>query len=299
VTVSWKVFWSALAIAVLSAVASGVGLFWQAGVGTLAFTTPRGQTVDLCGKGIYRLDTVFSAAGYRGTDAVVLFLAVPVLIVLALLYRRGSLRNGLLLVSIVSFFLYVYASMALGAAYNGLFLVYVAIFSLSFLVLIKAFRSADFSSFGPRTIERLPRRFPALLLFASGLVTAIVWLSPVLSSLASGKTPDRLDSYTTLTTYAIDLAIITPATFVGGWMILKRRALGYLIAFALFGIIAMLVPVIIASTISQVRVGVPLAPGEIVGPVAGFTTLGLLSLWATVSILAKLRAPMRKLIAAI
>jgi hypothetical protein len=296
VKVSGKVFWSALAIAVLSAFASGIGLFWRTAGNTLAFTTARGQTVDLYGQGIYRLDTVFWAAGYKGTDAVVLFLAAPVLVVLALLYRRGSLRIGLLLISIVSFFLYVYASMALGSAYNGLFLIYVVIFSLSLFVLIKVFRLAETAWLERESIARLilarrTRRFPASLLFASGLVTAFVWLSPVVGSMASGQTPDRLDSYTTLMTYVLDLAVIVPAAFVAGCMILKRYPIGYLTAFAIFGIIVMLAPGTTASTISQAMSGVSLTAGEMAGPVAGFVVLGILSLWAMVSILRGLQVP--------
>jgi hypothetical protein len=44
------------------------------------------------------------------------------------LYRRGSLRGRLLLIGILTYFLYVYASIAFGAAYNALFLVYVGLF---------------------------------------------------------------------------------------------------------------------------------------------------------------------------
>jgi hypothetical protein len=291
VRVSGKVFWSALAIAMLSAFASGIGLFWKSAGGTLAFTSARGQTVALYGQGIYRLDTVFSAAGYKGTDAVVLFLAAPILVVLSLLYRSGSLRIGLLLISILSFFLYVYASMALGSAYNSLFLIYVVIFSLSLFVLIKAFRLAEIAWLERESIVSPTRRFPASLLFASGLVTAFVWLSPLVGAMASGQTPDRLDSYTTLMTYVLDLAVIVPASFAAGWMILKRYPLGYLMAFALFGIIVMLAPGITASTISQARSGVYLTAGEMAGPVAGFIVLGILSLWAMVSILRGLQVP--------
>jgi hypothetical protein len=134
----------------------------------------------------------------------------------------------------------------------------------------------------------LPRRFPSFLLFACGALTAFVWLSPIISSLASGEPPDRLDSYTTLMTYALDLAIITPSTFIAGYLILRRFAFGYLMAFALFGIIIMLAPGIFASTVSQVRAEVEFTAGEMVGPVAGFVVLGWMAFWATAEILRRL-----------
>ena len=280
-----KIVWLSLATAVLAAIASGAGLFWQTSGIDYLFPTLRGQNAQIYGQGLYQYDTIFSAGGYKGTDVVVLFLGVPVLVILALLYRRGSFKAGLLLTSILAFFLYVYASMALGAAYNPLFIVYVAAFSMSFFALVLVFSTISLEQLPREVIERLPRRFPAYLLFASGLVTLIVWLNPIFASLISGTTPDRLDSYTTLMTYALDLAIITPATFASGTMILKRVSMGYMSAFALFGIIIMLAPGIAASTISQIRAGVSFTPGEVVGPVAGFVVLGLLAAWALFRIL--------------
>jgi hypothetical protein len=280
-----RIVWLSLVVAAFAAFASIAGLFWRNAGIDVVFSTARGQDAHLYGQGLYRYDTIFSAGGYRGTDAVVLFLGVPILIVLSIMYRKGSTRVGLLLTSIVAFFLYVYTSMALGAAYNSLFLVYTAIFSFSFFVLVLLFRSIKLNALPPDQIERLPRRFPAFLLFASGLVTLFAWLSPIVSAIASGGTPDRLDTYTTLMTYALDLAIIAPATFVSGSMIQRRIAFGYVIAFALFGIIVMLAPGIAASTFSQIQLGVVFTPGEMVGPIAGFVTLGLLSAWVMIRIL--------------
>ncbi len=280
-----KIVWLSLSTAVLAATASGAGLFWHTSGIDYLFPTLRGQNAQIYGQGLYQYDTIFAAGGYKGTDAIVLFLGVPVLVILSLLYRRGSFKAGLLLTSILAFFLYVYASMALGAAYNPLFIVYVAAFSMSFFSLVLVFRTLGLVQVPRDVIERLPRRFPAYLLFACGLVTLIVWLSPIFASLFSGATPDRLDSYTTLMTYALDLAIITPATFASGSMILKRMSMGYMSAFALFGIIIMLAPSIAASTVSQIRVGVSFTPGEVIGPVAGFVILGLLAAWALFRIL--------------
>jgi len=55
----------------------------------------------------------------------------------------------------------------------------------------------------------------------------------------------------------------------------RRPSLGYPMAFALSGVIVILVPSIIRSTISHLAVRVILSTGEVVGPVAGLVTLGL------------------------
>jgi hypothetical protein len=272
-------------IGALAIVAAGAGLVWQDGGGPVSFTTPRGETVTLYGQGLYRYDSLFTAAGFKGQDAVTLFLGVPLLVVSTVLYWRGPLRGGLLLTGVLGFFLYVYLSMAFGAAYNSLFLVYVALFSASFFPLVLLMNSIDLQALPAQVLARLPRRGPAIFMFAGGLVTLFVWLSPLVSAVIEGRPPDLLGHYTTPVTYAVDLAVITPATIVSGALILRRKPVGYLIAFPLLGLIVMLLPVIVLMTIFQVRAGVAFTPGQIVGPIAGFAVLGLFAMWVVVAIL--------------
>ena len=78
------------------------------------------------GAGIYRYDSLFSGAGNRGTDIVTLVIALPLLALSVLGYRRGSLRWQLVLTGALAYFLYVSASVAVGAAFNPAFLVYVS-----------------------------------------------------------------------------------------------------------------------------------------------------------------------------
>jgi len=94
-----------------------------------------------------------------------------------------------------------------------------------------------------------------------------------------------LDSYTTPVTYALDLAIITPATIVCGILILQGAATGYLVSMPLFTIIILLAPQIVLSMLFQRSAGVPFTTGEMIGPIAGFVLLGLIAIWLLVSLL--------------
>jgi hypothetical protein len=282
---SRSVIWLSSLVAVLALLSTIVGLFSQGGPGEFAFRTVRGETVQMYGHGIYRYDTLFQAAINRGTDAVTLVLGIPLLVVSVLLNRGGSLRGRLLLTSALASFLYVYTNVALSTAYNNLFLVYVALFAASLFALALAVRSIDLQMLASRFSPHLPRRAPAIFMFAAGVVTAIIWLSDVLPMLLQGQPPKHLDSYTTMVTYVLDLVIIIPASILAGFLLLRRSPLGYLIAFALLGIIVLLAPAIVAQTVSQLVVGVSLTPGEILGPVVGFVILGLVAIWLEVSLL--------------
>lgn len=274
-----------LFVALLAFIAAAAGLFTRGGDGPFTFTTLRGQTVQILGEGLYRYDTVFNGAGFQGQDLTTLLLGAPLLLVSLALYRRGSLRGGLLLLGALGYVLYVYASMALNAAYNPLFLLYVLLFSAGLYTFVLHFTAFDLSPL----VARLPRRGPALFMFASGLITAVVWAGPLVAALFSGRPPADLGSYSTFVTYALDLAIITPATLIAGMLILRRRQLGYLMALSMLVLEAMLAPMMAAQTVFQLRAGVEYTPAMIAGPLMGFGILALLAIWVLAAILRAIR----------
>jgi hypothetical protein len=266
-------------VALLALIAAAAGIFWPNGGAPYEFSTLRGTTVQIYGQGLYAYDTIFSAPGFRGQDMVMLALGVPLLVISILLYGRGSVAGKLLLMGSLGYVLYVYASMSLAAAYNILFLLYVAIFSASFFAFVMAFSAFDPQPLADRFLTRLPRRAIAIYMVACGLLTTVVWLEPILTGLSLNQPPRLLDSYTTLVTYALDLAIITPGCFLSGWLILRRSPLGYWIAFPLLVLIIMLLPTIVLNTVLQNAAGVVFTPAEVIGPISGFVVLGLLAVW--------------------
>src|SRR5918912_442851 len=105
-------------VVVLAAVAAAVGLFSTGGPGASAVTSLRRQVTDLYGVGLYRFDSVLIGVGNRGTDAVTLFLEVPALLLALRAYRRRSVRGSVVLIGVLGWMLYSYASMALYTAFN-------------------------------------------------------------------------------------------------------------------------------------------------------------------------------------
>jgi hypothetical protein len=278
-------------VAALAAISAGAGLFWRDGGAPFTVTTTRGGSVTLFGDGVYRYDTLFGGAANRGTDAVTLGIGIPLLVLAIVLYWRGSLRGSLFLIGVLGYFLYISASVALGAAFNPLFLVSIALFSASLFAFVGAFASIDLAAFGRRFSATMPRRGPGWFMVASGLVTAIVWLLPLSGALLAGQPPRLLGHYTTSVTDVLDLGIITPAAFLAGALILRGRPLGYAIACSLLVLEAMLAPMIVAQTISQLSAGITFGPGEMIGPMGGFLTIAVAAIWALIAILRNVEAP--------
>jgi hypothetical protein len=175
--------------------------------------------------------------------------------------------------------------MALAAAYNALFLVYVALFSASLFAFVLAFTRIDMQAVAAPFSTRLPQRGIAIFMFACGVLTFVVWLEPLISAFVQGTPPKHLDASTTRVTDALDLGIIVPSTVLAGSLLLRRNLQGYRIAFPLLVLIVMLLPGISLSTVNQVAAGVAFTPGEIVGPISGFLVLGLIAVGIIVVIL--------------
>ena len=148
--------WLIPLIALLAIFAAGIGLFYQDGGSAYTFTTLRGQAVQIYGRGLYRYDTIMTAAGFKGVDVVTLVVGLPLLLVSYVFYRRGSTRGGLLLASTLTYFLYIGASMTFSAAFNSLFLVYVALFSAGLFAFVTALSMFDMGSLAERLSNRLP-----------------------------------------------------------------------------------------------------------------------------------------------
>jgi hypothetical protein len=270
-------------VAVFAAVYSGIGLFSSGGPGPFEFTTLRGQTVEIYGQGINQNDAAFRAPIFRGTDAVVLFVCVPVLLIALAWYRRGSLRGGLLLTSMLAFFLYNSASMAFGAAYNNILLVYITSFSLSFFALILAFLGIDLETLRARTSPRLPRVWIAVFLFFAGL-SLLVWLMDILVALGSNSVPATLGPYTTEATYVIDLGIILPTAYLAGILVLRRSPWGTLLACLLITVNVSIGLVVASQSIMQALDGILLTPGQYAAYVAPFILLSLFAIGLLISI---------------
>jgi hypothetical protein len=273
------------AVGVLAVVAAGAGVFLGGGVGPFAFTNVQGDPVEMYGVGIYDHDSLMRGSGQRGVDAVTLFLVVPLMAASAWLHRRGSLRGTLVLGGTLLWFTYAGISYVAAVAYNELFLVYVALFGTSFYAVLLAFAAVDRDALAHRIGPGAPRRAPAAFLFVIGTFTLGIWLVTPLDGLLRGQPPSDLDSYTSMFTNGFDIAVIVPATFVAGALMLRRDPLGYALGVPLVVFAGLLAPMVAAMTVYQVRAGVDFTTGEVVGPISGFMVLAAVAVWLVVVLL--------------
>lgn len=254
--------WLVPLIGMLAFVAAGANFVWPGDGASYPLTTFRGEQVLIYGRGLYRWDTVSSVAQMRANDIVTLVVGLPLLVIAWRLATRGSLRGRLLLTGTLGFFLYTYMSMCFGAAYNPLFLVYVALWSLSLWAFVLSMMSFEVAALPQHVSDRLPRRSIAGLFFVTGSFLLLAWLSRIVSTW-NGVTPP-LENTTSLFIQAMDLALIVPAAFVSGVLLLGRRAWGYLLASVFVMKMITMGLAVSVMGLNMVLVGVGVSPVELV-----------------------------------
>jgi hypothetical protein len=278
--------WLVLSIFVLALFAAGMGLFYQTRSAPYPITSFRGEKVTINGHGLYFYDTVSTAAQMQGNDLITLVVGLPLLVVAAWLAFSGSLRGKLLLTGTLGFFLYTYLSMSVLAAYNALFLVYVALFGLSLYAFALSMLAIDVTELPLHFSPRLPRGRIATVLFLVGGFLGLAWMGRVVAELLNSQTPAALENTTTRVIQAMDLTLIAPLAILGGILLLRRNPWGYLLAS-----VAVLKGLTMALAVSTMGINMALAGvPDSVGILIPFLVLTLLNLAAAVVLLKNIDA---------
>ena len=265
--------WLIPAIGLLALFAAAMGLFYPDPGQSYEVTSFRGEQVTINGQGLYSYDSLSSAAQQQGNDIITLAVGLPLLAISGSLAFRGSLRGRLLLTGTLGFFLYTYLSMSMLTAYNPLFLVYVALFSLSLHAFVLCMLSFDLAGLPGRFSNRLPRRWIAGLLLLVAAFLLVAWLGRIVPPLLSGTTP-MLENTTTLVIQALDLGLVVPLAALAGVLLLRRSPWGYLLAsVAVLKFVTMGLAVSTMSVVMSLR-GVPDSLGIMV-PFGAITLVNL------------------------
>jgi hypothetical protein len=217
-------------IAMLSFTASAIGVFSSGGKGPFEYTSFRGETITVHGRGIYQDDSVAVAAQGIAQDVVTMVLGVPLLLFSLRWARQGSLKGRLLLTGTLGYFLYTYVSYAFLWMYNPLFLVFVALMSASFFAFLLCMMSFDISSISSYFDPKTPVKFLGGFQIFFAVAIGMLWLGKIIPSLLSGGVPAGLEHYTTLVIQAMDLGFIVPVAITSGVLLLMRRPFGYLLS---------------------------------------------------------------------
>ena len=213
---------------------------------------------------------------FVGQDALNLVVGLPILLGSMWLARRGVLIGLLLWPGALFYVLYDYGFYVLGAPFNAFFLVYIALMTLSAYTMIGIVVSIDGAAVRGHLARAVPVRLVGGFLVGLALLFTALWSAMNVSALVSGVQLDMVPRVVT----TLDLTIQLPALFAGGVLLMRRHALGYVVAAGLLlqaaaYLIGLSTLTVLTDALTQVPLDViAVAPGFVIGSI-GLAFIGI------------------------
>ncbi len=276
-----------IVILICAIISASGGLFWDDGGSTYFLENVNGETVELFGNGLYATESLFKAPINKGTDAIILFVVVPIFLITTLLLKKDNKKIKLLHLGLVGCFLYYSASISFGVSYNILFLVYIILFSASLFKLIISIVEIDKGKYDEEMISALPHKGLVIYLVLAGM-SVFVWLIEIVTSIASRMPPSIIGMNTTEPTFVIDIGIIAPACFLAAILVYKRKQLGYILSVVLLTINSAIGIIVLSQTIFQNMYGVIISIEEFIPYVMVFVIMSIVATTFNIKILRRI-----------
>jgi hypothetical protein len=249
--------WLSIAAAVLALAGSVVGL--------VSPTAPYGRETDL----------LFNSA--IAQDLVNALLVAPLIIVFAVLARRGSLVSWLVLSGFLAFTVYNYAIYTVSIGFGPLFLVWVAVLGLSTFALIGTVASVLPVAV---PVHRTATRLTGWVLMVTSLLFTLLWLSEIIPNLLAGAPSTSAEQWNVPTNpvHVLDIAFFLPAVFASGLLLVRNKRLGHATALGSLTFLGLTtLPILAIPVVSFLRDD---APGWWI-----MTPIGLLAILILVTLL--------------
>jgi hypothetical protein len=178
-----------------------------------------------------------------GQDVFTLIVAVGLFIVPFIGNKKIKLLQG-------GFFAYVgytYVFYAFAVQFNVLFLIYVALCSLSVLGLFLVFRQLAVSTL--KSFDGWVLKGSAIYLIVVGLILALLWLGDIVGRLAGKPMLDTPTGEPLTPVYILDLGFVIPASLYGAVQLLRRKFWGAILTSVMLVMVAMMGFALMAMTL--------------------------------------------------
>ncbi len=171
----------------------------------------------------------------RGTALVMLSLAVPIVIVGMAAARRGGLLGVVAWIGGVAFIAYQGWMFLLAVPFNGLFLVYLAMFAFGFWGLVALLIGVPATAYASSFAATLPARPLAGWMIASCVAFYALWLKNVVPASFDSVDPAFLagTGMVTPTNYVLDMALFLPFTIAVAVALWRRTSWGLVVGGAM------------------------------------------------------------------
>lgn len=204
----------------------------------LYFTVPIVILIAICsGIGIwyphlYSKETIDWLSQCIGQDISNLFFVAPILLVSAFFVSKGNKIAKMIWIGTMMTNIYSYVIYSFAVHFNVLFHVYCLILGLSIFSVIYFFIYHINEDFRNWFTEKVPVKTIGTFLIILAALFVFLWLSQSLPAVITNTVPESIinDGLLTNPVHALDFSFYLPLMFISAVMLIKKKALGYLLA---------------------------------------------------------------------
>lgn len=263
------------AVVVLTVIVASVGIFYTTGSDRFTVKNIYEESIVLYGDGIYKYNSILKAGANKGTDLVMLIVAINLAIFTAM--KTKAVKYNFLQVGSLAGLLYYSCYLAFGVTFNRLFPIYLLLFSSSLFAMV--FLLTDLIKKDNLFVGELVSKSlkgTALFLIISGS-SVLIWLEFIVPALINGQQLSIIEIYTTEPTFVLDLGIILPVYWGCGVALLKKKEIGYKLTPILLVFIVIVGLTVIGQNIFQSSMGIHIPLRQLFGLVISFVVLGIVA----------------------
>ena len=152
-----------------------------------------------------------------------------VLLILSLKIREKDIKKQIVVISLVAYLFYSYGIYVIEQLYNSLYLLYIAIFTLSFWSIIYVLANFNQELLRNVRISKLVRYLTTGFLLFIPLLFYSLWIGRLLPLMRIGEKIEFTHSI-----FILDMVFVLPSFIISAILIIKRNGLGYIFAPILF-----------------------------------------------------------------
>lgn len=181
---------------------------------------------------LYFKETVNALSQAIGQDISNLFIVSPILLASALYASKGNKIAKIIWIGTMITNVYTYVIYCFAVHFNFLFHGYCLILGLSIfsaLIFFIKYINEDFKNW---FTEKVPTKTIGIFLFVIASMFTVLWLSDSLPAVLTNTVPENIikDNLLTNPVQVLDFSFYLPLMFISSVMLIKKKALGYLIA---------------------------------------------------------------------
>ncbi|MBU3146678.1 hypothetical protein [Clostridium sp. CF012] len=168
--------------------------------------------------------TKFLLIGSRSQDIIFIPLAVLLAFLSVLFLRRPGYKLLITIIGLCGNFFYGYALYVMQGQYTTIYLVYLAIFSLSIYSIVLGLLSFPAEFVAKTTVSKCLRRSISIFLYSIVFMLGLIWLIRISPDIARHIPQDIYG------VFVLDLGIVFPAVAISATLLIRRKPYGNIFA---------------------------------------------------------------------